>query len=95
MCSSVEHKIPEAENENLDYIRPAIMGEEFKLSIKVLKRNRALRVDNLNGELLVALGKTGNVLINIYSVFLKLCLTSGFYDTQMVFPKCEEYRIIS
>lgn len=60
MCSSIEHKTTEAENENHDYIRPVIMGEEFKLSMKVLKRNRALGVDNLNGELLVVLEKTGN-----------------------------------
>jgi len=37
-----------------------MMGEEFELSIEVLKHNRALRVDSQNGEIMVALERTGN-----------------------------------
>lgn len=46
--------------ENHDDIRPAVMGEEFEVSMQVLKHNRALEVDNLNGELLVVFERTEN-----------------------------------
>jgi len=80
------------------------MMEEIELAIKELKRNKGPGIDNLNGELLIALEGTGkealcNVITNAYETGkvpedFEKCVMIPIPKKQKA-EKCEEYRTLS
>jgi len=81
------------------------MMEEIELAIKKLKRNKAPRIDNLNGELLIALEGTGKealckIITNAYETGgevpedFKKCVMIPIPKKQKT-EKFEQYRTLS
>jgi hypothetical protein len=91
-------------NGNYESIEPTIMIKEIELAIKELKRDKALRIGNLNGEILIDLEGTGeealcSITINAYETGklpedFEKCVMIPIPKKQKA-EKCEENRTLS